>query len=122
MKWKPKQKKALWVQIRDKGKHAKKPVFRRPNPISVQRRADKAEYDRRRKKFIAENPLCQCCIALGEKKPQRSKEVHHKRGRKGSNYLNVATWLATCPPHHMRIHREPAWAREHGFLGSFITG
>lgn len=45
----------------------------------------------------------------------KSTDVHHIAGR-GINYLNEDTWLATCRPCHDRIHREPIWAREKGYL------
>jgi hypothetical protein len=113
-----KQKKAPWFIAKYGANPPKK--FRRPiNPISVKRRADKREYDRRRKKFLADYPLCRCCVVLAAAKIQPATQIHHCRGRRGSNYLDVKTWIGTCPAHHDQIHRDPKWAREHGFLGSF---
>lgn len=115
---KPKQAKAPWYIAMFGTNIARRP-WKRVNPVSVRRQAEAAAYCRQKKKFLAARPACEVCVALDAKPRQRSNQVHHRRGRKGSNYLNEATWMAVCPGCHDRIHREPAWAKEHGFLGSF---
>jgi hypothetical protein len=54
-------------------------------------------------------PVCEVCMKAN------ATDVHHKAGR-GKNYLEVGTWLSTCRPCHDKIHKEPSWAREKGFL------
>jgi len=83
----------------------KKPMKR----VSKKRQADLKEYSRKRLNFLATLPLCEVC---GKEK---SKDVHHRKGR-GKYYLDEDTWLATCRSCHDRIHKNPIWARENGFL------
>ncbi len=117
-KKKPPQRKAPWY-IQKHGTARPPKVRRRINPVSVQRRAAALEYGRLRKKFLAEHPLCRACITLLSAKVLPATEIHHCRGRRGSNYLNTMTWIGVCAGHHREIHDHPAWALEHGFLGSF---
>ncbi len=44
-----------------------------------------------------------------------STDVHHK-DKRGKNLNEVDTWLSVCRTCHDKIHREPSWAREKGFL------
>lgn len=116
---KPKRPKALWFQIaHPEGVPAKrrKPVKRQ----SAKRRREIGIYTALSRNFLRDHPACAICLLEGGP-VRRSKETHHTRGRKGSNYLDVRTFLAVCEIHHARIHAEPAWAFERGYLGSFIS-
>jgi hypothetical protein len=42
--------------------------------------------------------------------------VHHRNRRHGSLLLLMSEWLAVCRLCHSRIHDNPAWAREMGYL------
>lgn len=77
--------------------------------ISKKRQTESKEYSSKRLQFLTELPLCEACMRA------TSTDVHHKAGR-GKNYLDVDTWLSVCRPCHEKIHREPIWAREKGFL------
>jgi hypothetical protein len=118
---KPKQPKAPWF-ISKYGTDIKGRPWKKVKPESVRRQTERQEYNRRGKKFLAANPHCGVCVKERNPLPPRAAtQVHHRRGRKGSNYLNEATWLAICQQCHDRVHREPAWAKENGYLGSFIA-
>lgn len=47
---------------------------------------------------------------------QRSRDVHHKAGRLAGNLIDQSTWMAVSRKNHDRIHRNPKWAREMGYL------
>tara|TARA_R110000772_G_C13310310_1_gene440340 strand:- start:14966 stop:15364 length:399 start_codon:yes stop_codon:yes gene_type:complete len=42
-------------------------------------------------------------------------EVHHKKGRVGSLYLDESYWLAVSRKGHQKIEMNPDWAKEKGF-------
>lgn len=41
---------------------------------------------------------------------------HHRKGRIGKLLYDVRFFLAVCQEHHDKIHREPKWAYEQGYL------
>jgi len=97
-------------------RHAEEEVKRTPlkrttylNPMSKKRRKDAIEYKALREAFLKELPVCEVC------QKSKSTDAHHAEKR-GKNYLRAETWLATCRPCHDKIHREPKWARQHGYL------
>jgi len=77
--------------------------------VSKRRSKEMKEYSAKRTEFLMELPICEACMK------ERSTDVHHKAGR-GKHYLDENTWLSVCRPCHDKIHREPIWAREKGFL------
>ena len=77
--------------------------------ISEKRMKEGKEYSKKRSQFLTELPMCEVCLRAN------STDVHHIAGR-GKNYLNKETWLSTCRSCHDKIHREPIWAREKGYL------
>ena len=79
------------------------------NPMSKKREKEAKVYKKLRKQFLGDMPICEVC------QKAKSTDAHHVAQR-GKNYLRVETWLAACRPCHDKIHREPKWAREHGYL------
>lgn len=77
--------------------------------VSKKRQKESREYSRLRKDFLQELPYCEVCAR------SKSTDIHHRKGR-GKYYLDVESWLSTCRSCHDRIHRNPIWAREKGFL------
>jgi hypothetical protein len=77
--------------------------------VSKRRSKEMKEYGILRKEFLEKLPICEVCMKA------KSTDIHHKAGR-GKHYIEVETWLSTCRSCHDRIHREPSWAREKGFL------
>lgn len=46
----------------------------------------------------------------------RAFQVHHSKGRSGENLCNTATWILVCAGCHRKIHDNPKWARQKGYL------
>lgn len=63
------------------------------------------------------NQWCAIHLKLENQKKRAEPNPHHIRGRLGPLLCDTRFWLAVCQECHDRIHREPAWAREHGWLG-----
>jgi hypothetical protein len=78
--------------------------------ISDKRRAQLAEYSREKKTFLAKNHTCEVCHK------RKSWDVHHRNRREGKLLLDQTQWLACCRVCHDRIHSEPRWARDMGYL------
>lgn len=53
--------------------------------------------------------MCEVCMKA------KTSDVHHTKGR-GRFYMDVDTWLSVCRSCHDKIHKEPKWAREKGYL------
>ncbi len=86
-------------------------------PESTQRASQRRTYSQQRLAFLSERQCCevQGCI-------HSSEQVHHMRGREGSNYLDESTWMAICPGCHTYVHAHPEWAYKRGYLLSRHTG
>ena len=115
----------------------------RLSPISARRKRELQEYSRLRKEFLAERPICEvwlrengfdsyvaevgdlphylrdgCAypaehlLAIGA---PASTDCHHSKKR-GKHYLDVSSWMAVSREAHQRIHDNPKWAREQGYL------
>ncbi len=108
-------------------------------PVSAKRAKLNKIYSALRKTFLAKHPFCQIWIKENADEGYelseefiiknngiirqhsiyslcpRSQDVHHKKGR-GKYLLDVSTWLAVSRLMHEKVHREPKWAREKGYL------
>jgi hypothetical protein len=71
------------------------------------------QYRKQAVQFLTDNPSCQLCGA-------RATTVHHKQGR-GQFLLDQTTWMCICMPCHRKIHDEPKWAMEVGYLLSRLN-
>lgn len=91
----------------------KKPRTRYINPKSEKRVIEEKEYLKKREVFLKKHPICQW---LGCK--NKSKDVHHKSGRSGKNYLDGKTWAALCREHHNLVHLNNKVAFEKGLSTS----
>lgn len=79
------------------------------NPISARLKKRSIEYSRVRREYLEEkNGRCEVC-------DREATDIHHKSGR-GRNTCEKLTFLAVCRPCHQRIHDNPAWAKEQGYL------
>ncbi len=106
-----------WLNRESAGPKPKKPLKRtRVARVSKRRRRDGAVYSARRKEFLEANPICQVVIPGTDICEMRAKEVHHRAGRTGTNYLNENTWMAICPACHRWVHEHPGQARLLGFM------
>jgi|TARA_R110000851_G_scaffold108617_1_gene230060 hypothetical protein len=79
--------------------------------MSERRKKENAIYLKKRIEFLnkPENKICPVF-------PNSSTtEVHHMKGRTGSNYLDEQFWLAVSRKGHQKIEKNPNWAKEKGF-------
>jgi hypothetical protein len=53
---------------------------------------------------------------VAAKSIKRSRDVHHGCGRLGDNLLNELTWWAVSRKNHRKVHDNPGWARENGYI------
>lgn len=65
-------------------------------------------YSAQRKRFLEMNPTCALYGIPAV-------DVHHVFGR-GKYLLDESTWLAVSREAHRKIHDNPKWAREMGYL------
>lgn len=77
----------------------------------------KKQYSKSRKEFLLSNLKC---MVLGPEGrcTNRATEIHHRKGRVGSNLLNQDTWMAVCEScHHGKIHgQHRGWAQRMGYM------
>jgi hypothetical protein len=109
------------------------PLLRRTRlkPMSKKRRKDSAIYSKKRKAFLEAHPFCavwveaaatrirvlrEAGLGIGDIRPLRSCDIHHKAGRSGANYLDESTWMAVSREGHDWIHAHPSEARAKGWL------
>ena len=77
--------------------------------VSKKRQTEGREYSTLRKFYLADHPTCKVC------QTEPSCDIHHTEGR-GRYYLAIGTFLAVCRTCHQRIHDDPKWAEERGYL------
>jgi hypothetical protein len=77
--------------------------------VSAKRKSQEALYSLLRKDFLTKNPLCEVCRI-------DATDVHHKRGRNGERLIEVEYFMAVCRTCHDKIHSNPTWAYEQGYL------
>jgi hypothetical protein len=107
--------KALWVQIRDKGKKPEQAKRKWIKPRSKKLVTAAAEYAKIAKEFRARHKWCQCAwddIPCSHK----ATEIHHMAGRRGLALIDTTNFLAVCSTHHRMIHDNPKEASAQGFL------
>lgn len=78
--------------------------------ISKKRKVENAKYLVLRIEFLGkkENAICP---VTGEK----TTEIHHKKGRVGSLFLDTNFWLAVSRGGHLEIENNPEWAKQKGY-------
>jgi len=81
-------------------------------PISKKRLEELATYRPLRDKYLRENTECEVRECTN-----KSTHIHHKNGRIGAILYYVPYFMAVCNEcHPEKIHENPAWARENGYL------
>lgn len=104
--------------------------------VSSKRQKEMKIYTAKREEFLKRHPYCMVTLELlglaskdvetwdgyyrdvwgVTRRAPLATDIHHCHGRRGKNYLDETTWLAVCREQHQRIHQNPSWAREMGFL------
>ena len=81
----------------------------RLKPVSDKRKVLNKEYSEARKEYFEKvQGNCEACGA-------QATDIHHK-SKRGKNLSSQQTFMAVCRNCHTRIHDNPAWARELGYL------
>jgi len=78
------------------------------NKVSVRHAKELTKYSQARKEHFARNPYCEIC-ALD------ATDIHHM-AKRGKNLCNKDTFMSTCRFCHAKIHDNPAWAKENGYI------
>lgn len=85
---------------------------KRISPVSQKRLEQLAIYRVRRDKYLREHPVCEVHDCN-----KATTNLHHKATRRGILLIIVKYFMATCEAcHPKRIHENPKWARENGYL------
>lgn len=95
-------------------------------PMSKKRQRESRTYSLLRAAFLEAKPKCEACAPItgyacvagngSNLMANRSRDVHHVKGRLGGNLNNPDTWLAVCRTCHNWIHNHPRDARALGLL------
>ncbi len=68
------------------------------------------QWEKIRDKKLEESPICE---VRGCEAP--ATVVHHKGGRIGDAYIDPADLMSCCHIHHMKIEKNPEWAKQNGY-------
>lgn len=86
--------------------------------ISVKREKENKEYSKKRTLFLDKNSVC---FARLNNCTLKATDVHHKKGRIGSNFLDESTWIPLCRNCHSYIEEHPLIAKQLGFSEDRLT-
>jgi len=78
--------------------------------VSDKRKIENLKYSVLRTEFLGkkENQICPIT-----KKP--TTDIHHKKGRVGSLFLDTKYWVALSREGHKFVEENPEWAKENGY-------
>lgn len=79
--------------------------------VSAKRAVENKEYARLRKDYMEAYPVCEVVECH-----RKSTTVHHIKGRANELLTDVNYFLAVCDVCHQRIHAEPIWAENNGYI------
>jgi len=74
------------------------------------------KYSVLRTEFLAkkENQICPIT-------KQPTTDIHHKRGRVGSLYLDTKHWIALSREGHKFVEENPEWSKQNGYSENRIS-
>ena len=86
-----------------------KTVYKIPK-VSKKRQVEQLQYQVLRTEFLGkpENKICPITN-------QPTTDIHHKKGRVGSLFLNTDFWIALSREGHKFVEENPEWAKENGY-------
>lgn len=89
---------------------------RRPIPrVSEKRLSELGMEAEMKRNFLKLHPWCEVCLLL-DRKPRKSRDHHHRRGRAGRLRLAVQFWTACCRYCHDFIGNNIKWAKDVGLI------
>lgn len=80
------------------------------SPVSKKRKIENAQYSVLRIQFLSK-PENQKCPITG----WPTTDIHHKKGRVGSLFLDTRYWIALSREGHSYVEENPEWAKENGY-------
>ena len=93
-------------------KKGKKPPRKVISLVSKKRLDQLKKYREIRDRYLADHPICEVHDC---NKPTTN--LHHRAGREGELLYMDEYFMACCETcHPKRIHENPAWARERGYI------
>lgn len=81
------------------------------NPVSKKRARENREYLRLKRDYLEAN--MDCFIPFCS---EMATDIHHMRGRVGTLLTDTQYFRSVCRLHHDKIHQNPEWAREQGYM------
>lgn len=78
--------------------------------VSKKRQIENAKYAVLRIEFLGKKENAICPITK-----QPTTDVHHKKGRVGSLFLDTKHWIALSREGHKFVEENPEWAKENGY-------
>lgn len=87
-----------------------KPKKKGIRKVSPKRKEDNEKYSVLRKEFLKLYPVCLSGVCQNA-----STDVHHKKGRIGSLFLDTEFWMPVCRECHQWIETHPVEAKEKGY-------
>lgn len=92
-------------------RRSSKPLRRTPiKRVGKKRQSERRIYGKLVHKIINGETLCAVngCENVAT-------ECHHRKGR-GIHYIEESSLMPICSFHHRKVHSNPSWAREFGYL------
>lgn len=86
--------------------------------LSKKRANLSAQYRRRRKRFLEDNPICQAGL---DGCTHHATQIHHQKGRIGMLLIDMENFLAVCHCCHQIIEHAPEMAKQNGYSKSRLT-
>lgn len=96
---------------RRKADRTKVKVVKPPKKISEKRNIQNQEYARLRDEYLKVYPACEV-----RECHNKSNQIHHVNGREGEKLTDTNFFLAVCPDCHTKIHANPKWAQDEGYV------
>lgn len=79
--------------------------------VSEKRAGQNLEYAKLRKQYLEVYPVCEA-----HECNNKSTQIHHVNGREGEKLTSTAYFMAVCSHCHDKIHSNPQWSIENGYM------
>ena len=89
-------------------KEVKKVIKKPINKVSKKRTIENLKYKVLRIEFLARNKICPI-------NGNPTTDIHHKKGRLGSLFLDTEYWIALSRESHKFVEENPEWSKENGY-------
>lgn len=94
-----------------KAERTKPKVVKPVKKITEKRNIQNQEYARLRDQYLKVYPACEV-----RECHNKSNQIHHVNGREGEKLTDTNFFLAVCPDCHSKIHANPKWAQDEGYV------